>query len=77
MRNEMNVTDILHAVTELAVADISRSGSPQIKCSVMEACEALIDAGLIPIEVGPDIWRCCENHQHNSIAALRSYIENK
>lgn len=77
MHKDFSVADILKAVTQLAVADISKSQSVHIKTSVIDACEALIEAGFIPVDVAPDVWRCCDIHQQQTVDALRTYLENK
>lgn len=77
MRDSMTSTDILRAATELAVADIAQTQSPNIKRSIFQACEALLEAGLIPIETAPDVWRCCEQNQANTVEALRAYIDRQ
>ncbi|MEG3619821.1 hypothetical protein V5T82_15250 [Magnetovibrio sp. PR-2] len=77
MLNELSLADILNAATQLAVADISKSPSVHIKTSVHDACEALIDAGLVPIDVAPEVWRCCDETQQHTIDALRTYLNSQ
>ncbi|MEG3619493.1 hypothetical protein V5T82_13580 [Magnetovibrio sp. PR-2] len=77
MHNELSVADILNAATKLAVADISKANSVHIKRSVMDACEALIDAGLVPIDVAPEVRRCCDINQQHTVDALRTYLDSQ
>lgn len=77
MRETLTPPDVLNAVTAIAVADLRRNDNQPVRDAVFEACEALISAGLVPIDTAPDVWRCCEQNQQNTVDALRSYLERQ
>lgn len=74
MHETVSQADIIRSATALAVADMQTSNSTTMKSALNEACEALISAGLIPIGVAPDVWRCCSEDDENTVRALRDYI---
>lgn len=76
MYDTITQADILRAATELAIADMKHAGSTTIKVSLLDACEALIDAGLVPIGVAPDVWRCLDD-KPRTIEALHDYINSQ
>lgn len=77
MHETISQADILRAAIELAIADMQHAGSSTIKVSLIDACEALIDTGLVPIGVAPDVWRCCVDDAPRTVAALHDYINSQ
>ena len=74
MPETISQADILSSVTALAVAELRSSHAATLKSALREACEALIEAGLIPIGVAPEVWRCCSENDQDTVSALREYI---
>lgn len=74
MHDTVSQADILRSVTALAVAELKSSHAATMKSALHEACEALIEAGLIPIGIAPEIWRCCNENDQDTVKALREYI---
>lgn len=74
MHETVTQADILKAATTLAAIELKRYDSATLKSALHEACEALISAGLVPISVTPEVWRCCNENDENTLYALRQYI---
>ena len=74
MHETVSQADILQAATTLAVSEMQTSNSATMQSALHEACEALISTGLIPIGVAPEVWRCCNENDQETVRALRDYI---
>lgn len=77
MYETITQTDILRAVTELSVAELQCSANSSVSEAVHDACEALIAAGLIPLDVSPEVWRCVDENNERSVETLRQYINTQ
>lgn len=74
MHEDICQSDILQAVTALAVAEMRNSPNVMMSSAVHDACQSLISAGLVPIDVSPEVWRCVNENDAHAVNALRQYI---
>lgn len=74
MHETVSQAEILRSATALAVADMQSSNTVTMHSALYEACEALISTGLVPIGVAPEVWRCCNENDPDTVRALRDYI---
>lgn len=74
MHETVSQSDIIRSATALAVAEMQTSSSATMQSALYEACESLISTGLVPIGIAPDVWRCCNENDQDTVRALRDYI---
>lgn len=74
MHETVSQSDIIRSATALAVAEMQTSSSATMQSALYEACASLISTGLVPVGIAPDVWRCCNENDQDTVRALRDYI---